>query len=89
MSKTGRLIQAIEQWSRGNSNNKGQEPQWFVEEGCKCEILRTTGGGWQKGRFRIRLEFIPDDPNSFFNLPPEEDKPQSLLDDLRSELDVK
>jgi hypothetical protein len=87
MSKLGRLIEALGQWSRGNSSNKGNEPQWFVEQGCQCEILRTTGGGWQKGKFRIRLEFIPDDPKSFFNLP-EEDKPQSPLADLRSGLDI-
>lgn len=36
-------------------------PSW-VGEGVPCEILKTTGGGWQKGKFRLRLEFIPDEP---------------------------
>lgn len=32
----------------------------WVGQGAKGEILRTTGGGWQRGKFRLRLEFIPD-----------------------------
>ncbi|MFN6540894.1 MAG: KGK domain-containing protein [Nostoc sp. EkiNYC01] len=87
MTKLGRLIQAIEQWSRSNNQNKGNESQWFVEQGYQCEILRTVGGGWQKGRFRIRLEFIPDSPEAFLSASsPEPEKPQSPLDDLRSNL---
>ncbi|MEH2154776.1 KGK domain-containing protein [Nostoc sp.] len=87
MTKLGQLIQAIEQWSNKNSNNKGSESQWFFDQGRNCEILRTTGGGWQKGRFRIRLEFIPDNPEAFLQESAQkEDKPESPLDDLRSQL---
>ncbi|AUB41305.1 KGK [Nostoc flagelliforme CCNUN1] len=89
MIKISRLIQAIQTWSGNNSNNKGNESQWFLEQGLPCEILRTSGGGWQKGKFRFRLEFIPDKPEVFLKIsPPEEEKPQSPLDDLRSHLDV-
>ncbi|WGV25678.1 KGK domain-containing protein [Halotia branconii] len=36
---------------------------WFDEEGAEeFEILRQEGGGWQKGRVRFQLEFIPDQP---------------------------
>ncbi len=41
---------------------------WF-EEGIECEFLKaSTGGGWQKGKIRVRefslhLEFVPDVPD--------------------------
>nr|WP_269144833.1 KGK domain-containing protein [Nostoc sp. WHI] len=88
MTKVGRLLQALEAWPCGNTNNKGNESQWFVEKGIPCEILRTAGGGWQKGRFRIRLEFVPDNPEAFLKDSPVENKTQSPLDDLRSNLDA-
>ena len=40
---------------------------WF-KEGLNCEFLKaSTGGGWQKGKIRIRevyihIEFVPDEP---------------------------
>lgn len=46
-----------EQWPKPRNT-------WFTE-GIKCKVLRAKGGGWQKGRFRFRLEFIPDNPEDF------------------------
>lgn len=87
MTKLSLLLELIERWSRSNNQNKGNEPQWFVEQGFKCEVLRTSGGGWQSGKFRFRLEFIPDNPEAFLkNSLSEENKPESPLDDLRSQL---
>ncbi len=57
MLRIGQLISGVRGWAL--SNNKASA--WFSEEGCKCEILRTQGGGWQKGKIRFRLEFIPDE----------------------------
>lgn len=88
MTKVSGLIDAIEPWAQRNSSNKGSEYSLFSEKGLSCEVLRTSGGGWQKGHFRFRLEFIPDDPKSFFNLPDEEEKSPSPLDDLRTNLNV-
>jgi hypothetical protein len=36
----------------------------YINRGIVCQVLRTTGGGWQKGKMQIRLEleFIPDEP---------------------------
>lgn len=82
MVKLVDLIQALGAWAR--SSNKSLEVDWFTDEGYKCQILRTKVGGWQKGRFRIRLEFIPDNPEAFM----EPIKPESPLDDLRSNLDI-
>ncbi|TAF09394.1 MAG: hypothetical protein EAZ77_05125 [Nostocales cyanobacterium] len=55
------------------------------EAGIECEILQVSGGGWRKGRVRISLEFIPDEPQQeAVLLPPS--KIESPLDDLRAEL---
>ncbi|MBL1199127.1 MAG: hypothetical protein FWK04_08575 [Nostoc sp. GBBB01] len=60
--------------------------RWFSEGGAKCEVLRLEGGGWQKGRLRFRLEFIPDEPVQSQSLVPTASS--SPLDDLRSNLEV-
>ncbi|MEH2467502.1 KGK domain-containing protein [Nostoc sp.] len=78
------LIEAIFSWIK--QHNASLWP-WFSEEGCKCEVLLVKGGGWQRGRFRFRLEFIPDNPEAFLkNSSVEPEKTQSPLDDLRSQL---
>ncbi|MEH1906780.1 KGK domain-containing protein [Nostoc sp.] len=83
------LVEAILSWTYGKNNYPAPECQWFTEEGCKCEVLLAKGGGWQKGRFRFRLEFIPDNPEAFLKKSaPADEKPQSPLDDLRSHLDI-
>ncbi|MEH2374023.1 KGK domain-containing protein [Nostoc sp.] len=76
-------------WATKN-NYHAPEHDWFSEGGCRCKVLQVKGkgGGWQKGRFRFRLEFIPDDPEAFLkNSPTEPEKTQSPLDDLGSPLD--
>ncbi|MHC5713802.1 MAG: KGK domain-containing protein [Nostoc sp.] len=88
MLKFNKLVQAILSWIILKHNYLAPESKWFTEEGCKCEVLLTKGGGWQKGRFRFRLEFIPDKPEVFLkNSPSEDEKSQVPLDDLRSQLD--
>ena len=82
------LIQSLRSWAT-KDNSYAPEYQWFSEGGCRCEVLQVKGkgGGWQRGRFRFRLEFIPDDPEAFLkNCPTEPEKTQSPLDDLRSQL---
>lgn len=34
----------------------------WLDSGVECRILRVSGGGWQKGKLRLRLEFVPDEP---------------------------
>ena len=42
-----------------------REPDWteasegWFSGGLDCETLKINGGGWQRGRVRIRLEFLP------------------------------
>lgn len=51
------LAQAVsdreEDWSDANEG-------WF-SMGLRCEALRFSRGGWQRGRVRLRLEFCPDE----------------------------
>lgn len=36
----------------------------WIDGGVECEVLQTSGGGWQKGKVKlsIRIEFVPDEP---------------------------
>ncbi|MEH1810899.1 MAG: KGK domain-containing protein [Nostoc sp.] len=74
--KVGQLYAAIESYL-GNDLAR-----WFKHKGIECEVLQVKGGGWQKGKIYLRVEFIPDEP-SIVN--PEQESP---LDDLRSDLDI-
>jgi hypothetical protein len=46
-----------------------------LEDGGECQVLKSNTGGWKKGKIRIRIEFIPDQP----------EPSSSPLDDLRAE----
>lgn len=48
----------------------------YFSDGVEIQFLKTTGGGWQKGKVRFRAEFILDKPA---------DNPESL-DALRRQL---
>lgn len=51
-----------------------QKDQEWVEEGVDCYFLdASAGGGWQKGKMRLRLEFVPDE------LEPEPERSLSAL----------
>jgi hypothetical protein len=81
--KVGQLHRAI--------RNHLKEPlwMWVREKGVDCEVLQVEGGGWQKGKMYLRMEFIPDRPK----LPEQTsstvaNEPESPLADLRSQLDT-
>lgn len=84
--KIGDLLSLVKSWAIGTGGTANPWHQWFIEDGLKCQILQAKGGGWQKGRIRFRLEFIPDNPEAFIDKPTPEDKPNSPLDDLRAKL---
>jgi hypothetical protein len=45
---------------RNYKNALGPAIESWVSEGINCEILR-PGEGWQKGKVRLQVQFIPDE----------------------------
>ena len=45
----------------------------WLGDGLTCELLK-PGKEWQKGKLRLRLEFVPDEPS--------EDRPNDSLDSI-------
>lgn len=83
--KVSQLKTAVLSWSLGDTRYPATSRQrWFTPNGIKCQVLRVQGGGWQSGKLRFRLEFVPDEPEP--SIKPV--KPESLLDDLRSNLNI-
>jgi len=74
--KAGQLQSAAMNWL-GEPLNR-----WVQERGIECEVLQVEGGGWQKGKIRFRMEFIPE------TAPALPQDPNSPLADLRSNLDI-
>jgi hypothetical protein len=56
---------------------------WF-SQGVPCEVLRLDAKGWRKGKVRLAIEFLPDEPE-VEEIPAtnEIEQPESPLDDLR------
>ncbi len=53
--------------------------QAWMEDGVECELLSASKGkGWQKGKIRIRIEFVPNEP--------EPSPDANFLDDLRKDI---
>ncbi|MEH1824468.1 MAG: KGK domain-containing protein [Nostoc sp.] len=82
-STCGELIESLKDLAFGESTSQRNE----IASGITCKVLLTKGGGWQKGRLRLRLDFVPDEPevsqqNSSIIL----SQPELSLDDLRSQL---
>jgi|GEM_PF-2667475 len=68
-SLTGAKISRVKDIDQGFKDRlkSSASADWF-NQGIGCELLNaTTGGGWQKGKIRIRevclhFEFVPDEP---------------------------
>ncbi|MBE9119185.1 hypothetical protein IQ249_25375 [Lusitaniella coriacea LEGE 07157] len=48
-------------WARVIKNWNKKDVLLF-SDGVSAELLPVSGGGWQKGKLRLRLEFVPDSP---------------------------
>ncbi len=75
-STCGELIESLKDLAFGENTSQRNE----TVDGITCKVLLVKGGGWQKGRLRLRLDFLPDEPQ----VP----QPESPLADLRSHLDA-
>lgn len=61
--KASEFLDALAQLVSEREDEWSDEQEgWFNERGLGCEVLRFGNQGWQKGRVRIRMEFIPDGP---------------------------
>lgn len=81
--KSIELIDAARNWVVEKLSTSGSYSQWLTRDGIKCQVLSANGNGWEAGRVRLRIEFIPDKPE-----PVKPVHPISPLDDLRSSLDI-
>ncbi|MEH2224402.1 KGK domain-containing protein [Nostoc sp.] len=82
-STCGELIESLKDLAFGESTSQRSE----IADGITCKVLLTKGGGWQKGRFRLRLDFVPDEPEVSQQSPSIIlGQPELSLDDLRSQL---
>ncbi|WP_413175397.1 KGK domain-containing protein [Anabaena azotica] len=82
------------------STRKGWGETYIVEclgNGGEAHCLLESGGGWKKGKIRLRVEFISDEPEPEPEAEPEEQEATievtpmlsaSPLDDLRAELNI-
>ncbi|OKH47306.1 hypothetical protein NIES2101_24005 [Calothrix sp. HK-06] len=44
----------------GNQGNEQPDYQFF-RDGVQCQLLSSSGKGWQKGKLKFELVFIPDE----------------------------
>ena len=56
-----------------DARNPHRQEKW-IDKGVPCKML-SPNQNWQKGKIKICLQFIPD-------------QPESVLDDVRPELDL-
>jgi hypothetical protein len=76
---TQAFTSSIESALRDSPNSTAKA--WFAD-GVECELVDvSTGGGWKKGKIRLRLEFVPDEPE-----PEPANNDTDSLDSLRTEL---
>lgn len=55
----------ISNWIMNHSSgpHKTYNSNLFLDIGSECEVLQQNGKGWNKGKLRFRIEFIPDEPD--------------------------
>lgn len=62
---TFKVIEFLDALAQAISDREGdwtdENEAWFGD-GLECEALRFSSGGWQRGKVRIRLEFMPLKP---------------------------
>lgn len=58
--KVGEFLDALAQAISDRENDWADENEGWFSDGLECEALRFNGQGWQRGKVRIRLEFLPE-----------------------------
>ncbi|MEH1981549.1 KGK domain-containing protein [Nostoc sp.] len=84
-ASTSRISELINEIKDLLSGSYQYHPDW-LEDGVECELLQ-VGGSWRKGKIRLHLEFIPDEPEvTSVEVPLLLPSQPSPLADLRSSL---
>lgn len=91
--KVGEFIDALAQAISDRENDWSDDNEGWFGEGLPCEALRFGTPGWQRGRVRIRLEFLPETSKpKMLDVPRERpsrrpEKPDSKFDDVYGDVD--
>ncbi|MFN7716723.1 MAG: KGK domain-containing protein [Pseudanabaenaceae cyanobacterium] len=66
-----------------------QVVELFKTEGFPCQVMTSQHRGWQSGKARLTLEFIPDDQSKtkIKSLPPAAPEIPSPLDEIRKQVE--
>jgi hypothetical protein len=59
--KVGEFLDALAQAVSDREDDWSDDNEGWFGDGLKCEALRFSTQGWQRGRVRIRLEFCPEE----------------------------
>ncbi|MBD2365201.1 hypothetical protein H6G36_29290 [Anabaena minutissima FACHB-250] len=60
--KSGELIESARKWIAQSGHETSSYSTWLGKNGIRCQLLRANGMGWKPGIARLRIEFIPDEP---------------------------
>ena len=90
--KVGEFIDALAQAISDRETDWSDDNEGWFGEGLPCEALRFGTQGWQRGRVRIRLEFVPDTSKpKMLDVPRERtrrlEKPDPKFDDVYNDVD--
>lgn len=80
------LMETVANLLFNNTSLQKDTAEAWSANGLNCKVLLAQGGGWQKGKIRIRFEFVHDKPTP--TKPLISTNSASPLDDLRSHLDI-
>ncbi len=60
--KVGEFLDALAQAVSEREAEWADENEGWFGDGLECEVLRFGNQGWQRGKVRLRLEFMPETP---------------------------
>jgi hypothetical protein len=61
LPRTVRFVELKQRMEERLFHYKSDKP--LMDKGVECELLKPSGQGWQKGKVKICVEFIPDKLN--------------------------
>ncbi len=57
--KVGEFLDTLAQTVSDCESEWSEDHEGWFAEGVECQAMRLTGQGWQSGRVRLRVEFMP------------------------------